>query len=147
MTQLTSEHRAAFRPPPGYWPEPLTTARLARLWRMSARLVGHLIDKGLLVGERGPNGSYQVTRANAEAFARHAIRMREVRVGMTVRNPRWAGGAPLSVVEMRLVDQGTKWQLGTRLDATAAVVYPRPSDGDHIVLHVPARSATEGPLT
>lgn len=129
---------AAFRAPPAYWPEPLTTARLARLWRMSYRLVSLLIDKGLLDGERTPDG-YRVTHAAAAAFARDALRIREVKPDMIIRHPGWIGGVPLRVIEVRLVEGGTKWQLGTR-GPSGDLVYAPLSAGDRIVLRVPAPS-------
>ncbi len=131
----------AFRPPPADWPDRLTTARLARLWGMNYRLIGRLITTGLLDGHRTETGSYVSSRAAAEAFARDAIRVREVTVGMTIRHPRWARGVPLHVEVVNLVEHGTRWQLGIRREG-GQLVYAPLSEGDRIVLRVPATSDT-----
>ncbi|WP_327587073.1 hypothetical protein OHA25_08680 [Nonomuraea sp. NBC_00507] len=126
----------AFRPPPPSWPDLLSTARLARLWGMHCRLVSVLITNGLLDGRLGPTGRHEVSREAAEAFARDAIRVREVTAGITIRHPRWARGRPLRVVENALVENGTRWQLGLRTEG-GQLVYQSPCPGDRIVLRAP----------
>ncbi|MFF0867658.1 hypothetical protein ACFYUV_38255 [Nonomuraea sp. NPDC003560] len=129
----------AFRPPPASWPDPLNVSRLGRLWGLHCRVVANLISAGLLNGTCGDDGRFRVTRAAAEEFARDAVRMREVLVGMTVRHPRWARGEPVRVVEVCLLPDHTHWQIGART-AAGQLVYTKPCLGSRVILRVPPAS-------